>query len=116
MQRNIADVARSLHRLGRDRELKASAITRQGCNCGAPLMSKAQRAIEAIAANPQKSNRAIAEDAGVSFETVRRARQATDTDVSVKDEARVGIDGRQRRMPIRPYSGKLFQRPPTEAA
>lgn len=74
-----------------------------GCNCGAPLMSKAQRAKEAIEANPQKSNRAIAEDAGVSYETVRRAR--TDTDVSVDDEPRVGLDGKQRRMPKRAARG-----------
>lgn len=66
------------------------------CNCGAPLMSKAQRAVEAIAANPQKSNRAIADDIGVNYQTVNRARKlSTDTDVSV-DEPRVGLDGKQR--------------------
>ncbi len=36
---------------------------------------KKDRALEAIRANPQKSNRAIADEIGVSKETVRRARQ-----------------------------------------
>lgn len=70
-----------------------------GCNCGAPLMSKAQRAAEAIAANPHKSNRAIAEEAGLSEPTVRRARTASCD--AVEDEPRVGLDGKQRRMPVR---------------
>lgn len=71
-----------------------------GCNCGAPLMSKAQRAAEAIAADPRKSDRAIAEEIGVGSNTVRRARQ-TAPDGAVDNEPRVGRDGKERRMPIR---------------
>jgi hypothetical protein len=55
----------------------------------------------AIAANPQKSNRAIAEEVGIGFETVRRARQSTDTGVSVETETRIGLDGKARRLPRR---------------
>lgn len=71
-----------------------------GCNCGAPLMSKAQRAREAIEVDPHKSDRAIAEEIGVSPMTVNRAR-STVTDVTVDDEPRIGLDGKQRRMPVR---------------
>ena len=78
--------------------LKVFASEDASCNCGAPLMSKAQRAAEAIAANPQKSNRALAEEAGVSEGTVRTARRTTPQGYAVADEPRVGIDGKQRRM------------------
>lgn len=70
-----------------------------GCNCGAPLMSKAQRAAEALAASPQMSNRAIAEETGLSEPTIRRARTASSD--AVDKEPRIGLDGKQRRMPIR---------------
>ena len=60
-------------------------------------MSKAQKAVEAIKANPQKSNRAIADEAGVSEGTVRTARKATAPDGAV--EPRTGLDGKQGRMP-----------------
>lgn len=73
------------------------------CNCGAPLMSKAQRAAEAIAVNPHKSDRAIAEEIGVSAPTVGKARRdATVNNFTVdENEPRVGLDGKQRRMPQR---------------
>lgn len=72
-----------------------------GCNCGAPLMSKARRAAEAIAANPHKSDRAIAADLGINNATVSRARQTTVAGATVEGEPRVGLDGKQRRMPVR---------------
>ena len=71
-----------------------------GCNCGAPLMSKGQRAAEAVAAAPRKSNVMIAEEIGVSPETVRRARP-TSTYVEVEEESRLGRDGKVRRLPER---------------
>ncbi len=70
------------------------------CDCGAPYMPAGQRAASAIAANPQMSDRAIAQQIGVSQPTVSRARQSTETDVSV-DEPRIGLDGKTRRMPRR---------------
>lgn len=66
-----------------------------GCNCGAEYISASAFAVRAIARNPEKSNRALAEETGISYETVRRAR--TDTNVSV--EPRLGLDGKTRKMP-----------------
>lgn len=91
-----------------------------GCNCGAPLMSKAQRAAEAVAANPQKSNRAIAEEIGADEKTVRKARtadwSAVDDDAPIIDGAievpRIGLDGKRRRMPKNKRSrGPRFEVP-----
>ena len=44
------------------------------CQCGVPYVPKTVRAAEAIRANPEKSNRAIADETGLSEPTVRRAR------------------------------------------
>jgi hypothetical protein len=72
-----------------------------GCNCGAPLMSKAQRAAEAISANPRLSDGAIAREIGVDHKTVGAARNfLTGEDSPVDGAPRVGLDGKQRRMPI----------------
>jgi hypothetical protein len=72
------------------------------CDCGAPYMPVAQRAAEAIKANPTKSDRAIAKELGVSHMSVKRARE-TVTDVTVDEpQPRVGLDGKSRRMPVKP--------------
>jgi hypothetical protein len=55
------------------------------------------RAADAIKANPEKSNRMIAEETGLGLATVRRARIATDPDGSV--DSRIGLDGKVRRLP-----------------
>jgi hypothetical protein len=61
------------------------------CNCGKPYVPKKQRAAEAIAANPQKSNRAIAEETGVAEATVRRARgEGASSDAPDEREGRDG--------------------------
>ena len=44
------------------------------CNCGVEYRPKSVRAGEAVKANPEKSNRAIAADIGVDEKTVRQAR------------------------------------------
>jgi hypothetical protein len=67
------------------------------CTCGKPYLPRL-RAAEAVAAHPEKSNRAIADEIGVSEPTVRRAREATASGDAV-DEARTGRDGRTRRHP-----------------
>jgi hypothetical protein len=67
------------------------------CNCGKPYVPKKQRAAEAIAANPQKSDRAIAADLGVSPMTVGRARAGV-TDVT--PDEREGRDGKIYRLPL----------------
>jgi hypothetical protein len=67
--------------------------TNATCNCGMEYRPKAVRAAEAVEANPEKSDRAIAADIGVSPMTVNRAR-ATVPDVTVE---RTGLDGKTRK-------------------
>jgi hypothetical protein len=62
------------------------------CNCGKPYVPKKQRAAEAIAANPQMSDRAIAADLGIGNATVSRARR--DAGVSHDTPDREGRDGK----------------------
>jgi len=73
------------------------AVGQGSCRCNAPYVPAGKRAEEAVAANPGKSDRSIADDVGVSRETIRRARKATATNVSV--EKRVGKDGKARKQP-----------------
>ena len=68
------------------------------CRCNAIYRPKAQRAAEAVAANPEKSNRALASETGLSEATVRRARDATASDDAVY-EPRIGLDGKARKLP-----------------
>jgi hypothetical protein len=92
------------------------------CNCGKPYVPAGQRAAEAVAANPEKSNRAIAEKIGVDEKTVREAR----ADQSAP-ETITGRDGKQypakrklpsyrpdhepaRPEPERPVSAKVQER------
>jgi hypothetical protein len=72
------------------------------CNCGKAYVPKAVRAAEAVAANPEKSDRAIAADTGISQPTISKARHqlATDNNLSV-DEPRIGLDGKTRKRPVR---------------
>jgi len=51
--------------------------------CGAPYVLAGERAAEAIASNPTRSDRAIAEEIGVNQSTVSRARKRTDAPASV---------------------------------
>jgi len=81
---------------------KCHASTDALCNCGVDYMfvSAGKRAAEAVAANPEKSDRAIAAATGLSHETVRTARKATGKNLTV--ERRIGRDGKTRRAPKRP--------------
>lgn len=54
--------------------LGCGAEANASCDCGKPYVPARERAAEAIAAHPEKSNRAIAEEIGVGEPTVRRAR------------------------------------------
>jgi hypothetical protein len=49
----------------------------------------------AIAAHPERSNRAIAKETGISHETIRQVREATGNNLAV----RIGLDGKVRRVP-----------------
>lgn len=65
----------------------------------APYLPAGKRAEAAIAANPQKSDRAIAADIGTSPTTVGKARKQLSTDGQLK---RTGRDGKQRKAPTMP--------------
>jgi hypothetical protein len=72
------------------------------CNCGMDYKPKSVRAREAVEANPEKSDRAIAKEVGVSQPTVSKARkelEATDKQLSVQE--RTGLDGKTRKLPER---------------
>jgi DNA-binding MarR family transcriptional regulator len=66
------------------------------CNCGKPYVPKSVRAAEAIAANPEKSNRQIAGEIGADKVIVDRARKKLESagDVS-PPETVTGKDGKQ---------------------
>lgn len=68
------------------------------CTCGAPYVPAGARAAVAVAANPGKSDRAIADEIGVGKDTVRRARS---TGACAPVEKRTGKDGKARKPPGR---------------
>jgi hypothetical protein len=59
-----------------------------------------KRAEEAVAANPEKSDRAIAQEIGVSDKTVAKARKRTADQSAVAE--RTGKDGKKRMSPAAP--------------
>lgn len=69
------------------------------CNCGKPYLPKKSLAAKAIAANPQKSDRAIAADIGVDHKTVGAARRELGGEDSPPE--REGRDGKVYRLPVR---------------
>ncbi len=82
------------------------------CDCGVPYVPAGARAAAAVAANPEKSNRSIAEDIGVSLDTVNRARNESD-ERDRSTEKRTGKDG--KRYPARkPRLVKSDEDMPTE--
>jgi hypothetical protein len=74
-----------------------NATTSASCDCGAAYVPAGDIAVLAIAANPEKSDRAIAEATGISHKTVSRARKATVSSDTV--EKRIGKDGKARKAP-----------------
>ena len=62
------------------------------CDCGAPYIPAGQAAAKALAANPEKSDRAIAAELGVNRSTVTRAREARGA--NAPPEVRIGMDGK----------------------
>ena len=68
------------------------------CDCGAPYMPAADRAAKAIATDPDKSDRAIAAEIGVSRATVQRARPTGSYEPVT---TRTGKDGVTRVIPKR---------------
>jgi hypothetical protein len=74
------------------------------CDCGAPYIPAGVAAAKAVTAHPEKSDRAIAAEIGVSDKTVGKARRATAESSAVK--ARVGLDGIARKQPAKRKRGQ----------
>jgi hypothetical protein len=91
---------------------RCNAEITAGCSCGVSYVPASIRAADALAADPEKSDRAIAEDIGVGKDTVRRARKATGAPAPVK---RTGLDGKKRRAP-RPKTTPAKAEPQPAAA
>jgi hypothetical protein len=78
----------------------------RGCDCNAPAIKKAAAA---IADNPQKSDRAIGAEAGISHTTVQNARKQVANDLPPEAaEVRIGRDGKsynkKKKKPIAPLA------------
>jgi hypothetical protein len=85
------------------RQLRCSEcgeIAEAACDCGAPYLPAGARAAEAIAKHPEKSDRAIAAEAGVNRRTVVRARKQLVHSAPVAEQ-RIGKDGKRRRVPAK---------------
>jgi hypothetical protein len=72
------------------------------CQCGVPYVPKTVRAAEAIKAAPDKSNRVIAAETGLSEPTVRRARASCDAPDTV-----TGRDGKTYPAGMRPDTSTI---------
>jgi hypothetical protein len=79
------------------------AEAKGSCNCGVPYSPVASRAAAAIAAHPEKSNRAIAAETGASTWTVNQERKKA-AERGLSPDKHVGKDGKS-------YPAKL-SRPP----
>ena len=77
---------------------RAAPPARAPATAACPTSRPGKRAAAAVAANPGKSDRAIASEIGVSHPTVAAARKATGKDFPVE---RTGLDNKTRRMPQR---------------
>src|ERR1700726_4036552 len=78
---------------------KCGAKAKPGCNCGVAYVPARVYAAKAVAAHPEKSDRTIAREIGVSDKTVAAARKATAEKSAVAK--RIGRDGKARKLPTR---------------
>jgi hypothetical protein len=84
---------------------KCGASATASCDCGVAYVPAGMRAAEAVTANPEKSNRAIAAEIDVDEKTVRKARKSTADQSAVGK--RVGKDGKSRKLPeVKPVTAK----------
>jgi hypothetical protein len=78
------------------------AVASASCNCGKAYVPPSMLAASAIASNPGKSDRAIADEVGLGLGTIQRARKTVDPNGS--PARRTGKDGKS-------YSAKRKQQP-----
>jgi hypothetical protein len=92
---------------------ECGACADAACNCGAPYVPAKERAMAAIEANPEKSDRAIAAELGVGHATVSRARAVVSGETGepgVSGETprkRVGKDGKRYSAKAKVFKKKL---------
>jgi hypothetical protein len=79
--------------------VRCGAKTKPGCDCGVAYVPAHMYAAKAVAAHPEKSDRTIAKEIGVSDKTVAKARKATAEKSAV--EKRIGRDGKARKLPTK---------------
>jgi hypothetical protein len=86
------------------------------CGCGVDyqIVRPIAAAMKAVEAHPEKSDRAIAAEVGVSDRTVNRARQRT-TATNVAVEKRTGLDGKARKQPTKQPNAKAAPVPASQA-
>jgi hypothetical protein len=73
--------------------VKCGAKAKPGCDCGVAYVPAHMYAVKAVAAHPEKSDRAIAAAIGVDHKTVAKARKS----VGDKSPTRIGTDGKRYR-------------------
>jgi hypothetical protein len=86
---------------------RCGASAEVSCNCGVAYVPVRERARKFVEANPEKSDRAIAKEIGVSDRTVNRARKNSTATFVAVDAPRVGRDGKVRRLPSKKRKAKL---------
>jgi hypothetical protein len=92
---------------------KCGAKAEASCACGVGYVPAHVAAAKAVAAHPEKSNRAIAKEIGVDEGTVRDARRGT-AEISA---VRIGLDGKAHRVHLRhdnPTPNELVHIPAAE--
>jgi hypothetical protein len=67
------------------------------CNCGVHYLAAGVAAALAVAAHPEKSDRAISKETGIPRATLQRARKSTGPNGPV--DKRIGLDGKARHLP-----------------
>lgn len=82
------------------------------CNCGKPYEPASVRAAAAVAASPEKSDRAIAAEIGVDHKTVGKARREGGDDSP--PETRQGQDGKQYPAKPKHHRGRRMSDVPDE--
>jgi hypothetical protein len=85
--------------------VKCGAKAKPGCQCDAAYVPARVYAAKAIAAHPEKSDRAIAAAIGVDSKTVAKARKATAEKSAV--EKRMGRDGKARKLPSKRMTSEV---------
>jgi hypothetical protein len=89
-----------------------NARAQAACACNVSYVPAHVAAAMVVAKHPEKSNRAIAAETGISEVSIRRARNSTASNDAV--DKRIGLDGKARRLPRHdnPTPAELVHVPP----